>query len=140
MMSKLPHFLIRLTTVFFVVGLLVLGGCDKGPKMVPVSGIVTLNGKPLVGAGILFQPVSTELSNPATGDTDSEGRYHLRVRDKKGAFVGAYKVCISKVEWREGSPKPIWHSPEKYSKPDESGLTADVTGDDKDINFDLKGK
>lgn len=68
-------------------------GCGQsGPKVVRVSGLVTLDGKPLDGAYVHF--VSDEFQT--TGLTDEEGHYEVR------AAPGEYKVAISKTEG--GSP------------------------------------
>ena len=69
-------------------------GCSSGgvgtPRTAPVSGIVTLEGKPLVGAEVHF--VGEKFSG--YGVTNSEGKYAL----VQGAVPGANKVYISKIE------------------------------------------
>ena len=70
--------------------------------MVPVSGQVTLDGKPLAKAVVTFQPMgsgkSTETkSTGSVGRTDSEGRFVLRLvsPEQNGAAVGNHIVTIS---------------------------------------------
>jgi hypothetical protein len=82
-------------------GLLVLGvlGCG-GPRHVPVSGVVMLNGTPYRGAVVNFQPIGTpDNPNPGRGSyghTDESGRFTLVVDDKiKGAVVGKHRVRIA---------------------------------------------
>jgi len=78
-----------------------LVGCG-GPNVAPVSGRVTLNGQPLAGAHVTFQPVSPgpnirpEVAGSA-GRTDAAGRYTLRLvePDRPGALVGEHRVAIS---------------------------------------------
>jgi hypothetical protein len=77
-------------------------GCG-GPRYVPVSGVVTLNGKPYPGAVVNFQPVATGgdayPGRGSYGHTDSEGRFTLVVDDKvKGAVVGKHRVRIATRE------------------------------------------
>ena len=78
--------------------LLLLGllsdGCRKsGPELAPVSGRITLAGKPLEKADIVFQPDSGK--PPASGRTDAEGRYELAYkRGVMGGPVGQNTVQI----------------------------------------------
>jgi hypothetical protein len=69
------------------------------PELGSVSGVLTLDGKPLAGAIVTFQPIASEepgskLSS-SVGTTDKEGRYTLMyVRDVRGAVVGEHKVFV----------------------------------------------
>jgi hypothetical protein len=80
-----------------------IAGCDSGPKLVPVTGKVTLDGKPLDGANIAFAP---EPGNavPIQGldVTGAEGNYTLMANGRRGVPPGKYKVVISKVEAKSG--------------------------------------
>jgi hypothetical protein len=79
---------------------LTLAGCGGGgPKYVPVSGVVTLNGKPYGKAVVSFQPLSTPGNpNPGRGSTsytDANGRFVLKSDDgRNGAVVGKHRVQI----------------------------------------------
>jgi len=87
---------------FFVAVLLgaaVLMGC-RG-EVVPVSGRVTLDGKPLANAVVTFQPLGKgKLQKTSTtgsvGKTDSQGRFVLRLvsPSRRGAAVGDHIVTI----------------------------------------------
>jgi hypothetical protein len=73
-------------------------GCGGGPRTVPVSGQVKLNGQPLADAQVIFRPDSKELypGPPSYGKTDAQGRFILRTADgHDGAVVGPHKVRIS---------------------------------------------
>jgi len=75
-------------------GLLV--GCgESGPKLVPVSGTVTLNGKPLEGASIAFQPTSQD-GIPAGDVTGPDGNYKAITKGRSGVMPGKYKVVVTK--------------------------------------------
>jgi hypothetical protein len=68
-------------------------GCGRTPLLAPVSGTVTLNGKPLPNVQVEFWP---ETSAPrSTGMTDEQGRFTL-VTDtgSPGAVVGSHKVIL----------------------------------------------
>ena len=74
-----------------------VAGC--GSSTASVSGVVTLDGKPLEGASVSFAPASGDGGGVggSSGKTDAQGRYTLRtvVGDKSGAAVGKHKVTIS---------------------------------------------
>lgn len=82
-------------------------GCSSEYKVVQVSGRVTLNGKPLEGAWVSFQPVGSKDKDPGPGasaKTDKEGRYTLRIEPgRSGALVGKHQVRISTIEYDENS-------------------------------------
>jgi hypothetical protein len=87
----------------FVVGAVFLSllpaGCGGGPKYVPVSGAVTLDGKPYGEAVVVFQPKATESNmEPGRGsaaETDAQGRFVLKTDDlKNGAVVGKHLIRI----------------------------------------------
>src|SRR5438067_1319638 len=79
-------------------------GCG-GSKMAPVSGVVTLNGKPYKDAIVSFQPISTsDNPNPGRGSdgrTDGDGHYKLMCEGTDGAVVGKHKVRIR--TYRDGA-------------------------------------
>jgi hypothetical protein len=77
--------------------LLFVAGCN-GQGIVPVSGRITLDGRPLANAVVLFEP-NDDRHNPgmgSTGETDADGRYELRQiqPDRAGAVVGRHRVSI----------------------------------------------
>ncbi len=114
-----------ITTAMLLV--LVTLGCGANPNVVPVSGVVLLDGKPLVGASVNTQPIaSSSGANPGSGSfgrTDAEGRYSLEVVDPPmpGAYLGEHRVTITQpdeVEYRSTDEMvvptgPPW--PTRYS-------------------------
>lgn len=76
-------------------------GC--GPRVAPVSGIVTLDGDPLPGATITFEPLSGEPGQESTGRTDESGSFALaRISNgKPGALVGEHRVHITTISTEE---------------------------------------
>ena len=85
---------------------LLLTGCGSGDGPVPVTGKVTLDGKPVSDASVTFTPASQE-GRVAVGATDDSGMYSLNLLTgevKDGAMPGAYKVSISKGELVGGKP------------------------------------
>jgi hypothetical protein len=74
-------------------------GCgDSSPKLVAVSGTVTVNGKPLEGATISFSPDSTNKEGQGADDvTGPIGNYKAMTRGRSGVVPGKYKVMVSKT-------------------------------------------
>ena len=73
-------------------------GCGKY-SLSPVSGTVTLDGKPLADASVSFTPAERGANLPqSTGKTDQAGKYSLRLveDDTTGAVLGKHQVIIAK--------------------------------------------
>src|SRR5688500_14472551 len=81
----------------------VLSGCGDGtkplPELAPVTGTITMDGKPLADAEVLFIPASS-VGFTAAATTDSSGAYTLQTASGKdsgpGAPAGEYKVTVSR--------------------------------------------
>ena len=75
----------------------VLVGCGgaSGPKLASVTGKITIDGKPVTGAGI--QLISQEPNGSvAYGMTDESGYYEMAFgQSRKGAFPGKNKVVLN---------------------------------------------
>ena len=129
-------------------------GCDKRPNLppqYPVSGTITLDGKPLSGAGIMFLPRGETRGTGAFAMTDGVGKYSLKTDyGGPGAPDGEYAVTISKVVNRDGTPYvPNPNAaeageretlPSTYSDSMKTVLTANVPKGGDTINFELKSK
>lgn len=75
-------------------GILAVVGCGESSGLVSVSGVVKLDGKPLAGATVMFNPKATG-ARPAIGVTGQDGVFHLTTfKAKDGALPGEYKVTI----------------------------------------------
>lgn len=70
-------------------------GCSGGGdevKLAPVSGVVTMDGRPLANAVVIFSPTK---GNPSSGRTDTSGNYTLFYKERlKGAVPGNHNICI----------------------------------------------
>jgi hypothetical protein len=139
----------------WLVMLSLFSGCSSGGGAVaPVSGRVTLDGQPLAGAHVSFQPEGGgSLSDSSAGSgsyavTASDGSYVLRlaVGDRPGAAVGKHRVEISMrndsdddTDRHTQPPKQTKVIPPRYNLHTE--LSCDVPPSGKsDANFDLKSK
>ncbi|NBR06778.1 MAG: hypothetical protein EBT92_13535 [Planctomycetes bacterium] len=142
-----------------IIGLLAIQmniGCSDSRKFAPVSGVVTLDGKPY-GLGVVsFQPIGTKDDpNPGRGSsafTDANGKFSLKCDSTiDGAIIGKHLVRIMSRSEGATSIKPGTSSPDgapsskKFADPippewnGESKVEFEVPagGTDK-ANFDIK--
>ena len=79
-----------------------VAGCNDGKlKTYPVSGIVTMNDEPVVGATVIFSPAKENEGDSAVGKTNEKGEYKLQTANGKvdgGTTPGDYIVLIKKSE------------------------------------------
>jgi hypothetical protein len=138
-------------TSFFCGLLLLATGCG-GPSLAPVSGKITLDGKPLADATVGFYPLGANASITSSGKTNSNGEYTLKtVMDSRtGAIVGKHRVSITVEPDLVGNTDLPADKLGKIARPPklparyqgtESELTCEVpSGGKTDANFDLKSK
>ena len=137
--------------LFLATGVLGLG-CARGPEYAPVSGRVTLDGQPLSGAAVVFQPVAGAGDDAggfgSTAKTDADGRYALRVAgptDLAGGLVGKHRVSVTTrtAESPPGSDeiavKGAERVPARYNRQTELTFTVPAAGTTA-ADFDLKSK
>lgn len=101
------HGPLRVRRPLIIAGLVaaMAAGCTHGdrPELGLVRGKVTLDGRPLVGARIVFRPVPSERGRASTGFTDAEGNYEMiYIRDIRGASVGSHLVWITQADFDAG--------------------------------------
>lgn len=112
--------------------------------MSSVSGTVTAQGKPVPKGTIGFLATDPNGRN-ATGLIQSDGSYTLQTENPgDGALPREYNVTVSAREDAvvlDYIPKkpipPKFLAPEKYEKPETSGLKAKVVSGSNRIDFDL---
>ena len=88
----------NLTIVLFGIAILSFAGCGDS-SIAPVSGKVTVAGKPVEGVRLVFSPILTgDEKDPgpwSSGVTNSAGEYTLETRYKdNGAVVGQHTVAF----------------------------------------------
>jgi hypothetical protein len=125
-------------------------GCGSN-KYAPVSGKVTLNGKPLPKAHVMFSPVgkpgSIEAGEGSAGTTNEKGEFTLKSSTgKNGALVGDHQVSISALEAQvgdrdtrppRGGPPMTDKVPSRYNSKSELTFSVPSGGSNK-ADFDLK--
>src|SRR4051812_42888985 len=133
----------RFRFVRLLVTLLFVAGCNRGPKMTPVTGKVIYNGRPLEFGVVMFQPPSGQ---PAQGEIQPDGTFNMSTyRLNDGVVLAKHKVRIACYEsMRPGIVKGPGERtlgkplvPEKYTLFDQSGLAADVNENNHEFTFEL---
>jgi hypothetical protein len=127
--------------------LLLAFGCGQGIRLAPVSGRVTMDGKPLADANIVFDPKNVEPGKDIlltfSGKADDDGHYKLFDKDgHEGAAEGVYTVSISQREdfAKMATPhRPRELVPAKYNRNTTLEFTVPPAGTDK-ADFELKSK
>lgn len=138
-----------------------LPGCSENTSMpapksvVPTTGVVTMDGKPLDFARVTFVPQGgSEQSYGASGSTDSAGKYEMTSLVGNEGIVGAppglYKVTIIRMVKADGtvvSPDKMeppmlsgarMSLPMQYGSTDATPLEVTVSTTGGTYNFDLK--
>jgi hypothetical protein len=137
-----------------IILLLAAVGCSR-TGVVPVEGVVKLDGKALPEATVQF--LSQESGGrDATGFTNPEGKFRLTTyQANDGALPGRYKVIVQVAETASGprtsSPAEAQRAaveaedpvgskiPSHYSRPDQTRLVQDIPAD-KEIVIELTSK
>lgn len=132
----------------------IVTGCkDRGRAIAPVSGQITLDGRPLAGGSIVCQPLAATTGSVNTGKgsgayCDADGRFQLKTLDgREGAIVGEHRVRIygpraqnaPASDGDKGGVKSSEVVPRKYNRDTELTLTVPAEGTDK-ANFILTTK
>ncbi len=112
-------------------------GCSS--KLPTVEGTVTMDGRPLPNAKVVFEAPDRPM---AVATTDDSGQYDVTTGSQRGMAAGSYRVAISAYTTRAGgteSPLPILSTPKRYNSAQTSGLTAEIKdGRNEDVNFQLE--
>lgn len=139
-----------------------LVGCGPRDVRHSVSGVVTLDDQPVVGASVTFMPKGKGL--PGIGETNSAGRFTMQDGGMhEGMPAGDYDVTIMLAEWSTAKTTRIpsgppdsngkqtetievmtvepyvkkWIIPERYGRLRSSGLSASITGPTTTLAFPL---
>lgn len=128
--------------------LIATAGCKDKPAVVPVSGRVTYQGKPVPFGTVMFQ--HTTGGQPAAGQIQSDGSYSLQTFNAgPGARVGPSLVRITSFEGNNtANPKTLGSGevvlgksllPQKYGAFGSSGLQVEVKAEgEQKFDFNLE--
>jgi hypothetical protein len=125
-----------------MIGSCSLTGCDRGIRRIPVSGNVTLDGKPLQGGLLCFNADESRGNTARAACTGrvQDGHYTLittavaRKDTGSGAPLGWYKVTL--VTDLPGTP--IISVPGKYLNPDTTPVAIEIVDDPQPGAYDIK--
>jgi len=112
--------------------LLLLAGCAPGGlHVVPVSGTVTFDGKPLTSGTVIYLPDSEQgntMPHEPRGRIEADGTYQLFTLRQAGAPPGAYRVAVVAVKpgTEDSFEPPQYLVPPQYASPETSGLVKQV--------------
>jgi hypothetical protein len=81
-----------------------VGGCTQ--SIYPVEGFVLLDGEPVEGVTVMFQPEGP--GQPAVATTQADGGFKISTAAGKGAAPGDYVVTLTKVTGRQPDSMPPW--------------------------------
>ncbi|MFM8890537.1 MAG: hypothetical protein ACKOTB_02745 [Planctomycetia bacterium] len=131
-----------LVAIGLVAAAFLSAGCSKveGPLLMPVSGKLLVDGKPIQGITVMFLPDKSKgTSGPASvGVTDAEGAFSLAAAgNRKGAVVGHHRVTASCPFNPAGGSSADGQAqaatacslPAAYGDPGRSPLTVEVVSD-----------
>lgn len=158
MSSKRRSTLGTLTAALGVVILLLSSGCGGDSSiagLAPVTGKVTLDGQPLVGAQVVFVPSPSDKGRVCSSATDSNGNYQLVTNTDKGALPGNYKVIVNYLAKPDGTPVTSTEEgmdltqleasgavkqilPPRYSDQQQTELSFEVKSGKNEYNIDMK--
>lgn len=88
-------------------------------ELVPVSGHVEWQGKPLERGMVMFHPETAERGGVGVG-VITEGTYSIRTGAQNGIHPGAYRVTVAEFTSPASSvagPFPVLLTPLQYSRP-----------------------
>lgn len=102
----------------FVASIALVAGCGGPPPIYPITGKVTLGGKPYERLLVYFRPTKGEINsfNLGVGETDKNGELKLSSSGGQGVAAGEYRVTFSCV-YLKSNGRTVSSS----EKPDDAG-------------------
>lgn len=143
-----------LSTILLATLSIGLSGCEKplGGNLVPVSGVIKLDGKPLAGASVTFLGASGTPGLGGSGIADEGGKFEVsHFRAGKGLEPGEYKVVVNKLVMADGSPIPAGTAsaaelntrdlvPKRYSDFSKTILLTTIKSGGDPVSFELASR
>ena len=125
--------------VSLVLAFSLMVGCQQSVEMVPVTGTVIYQGKPLQYGSVMFQPVGVEGAVPARSPIAEDGTFALRThKPGDGVVVGRSQVRITAYAAQKTNAQGNKHQelalgesavPRRFQNFGTSGIQIDVTAD-----------
>jgi hypothetical protein len=122
--------------VLVVLAIAELAGCSRNGGRLPLSGIVTLDGRPLADAAISFQPAIGNAGPSSGASVDTNGNFSIPA--DSGLLPGKYVVVIQKWKGtgrtfkdpRSGKPVEIT-APISFKEADKLAATVAADGQNR---------
>ncbi len=138
--------LLQQTSVLMILACATLGCGGGSDGRLPATGNVTFDGSPLTEGTVVF---ADENGGSAGVGIIKDGKFTLsETGNSTGIQPGTYKVSVNSWIVEPGGvdendeiiDKGESRIPAKYNDPKTSGLTATVTADTQEFNFELTSK
>ena len=96
-------------------------GTSDGLNRAPMTGTVTMDGKPLTRGIVVLMPIEGTKAPQATGAIRADGTYSIETSNRPGAVVGKHKVIVQcreelTVEEQRAMKPPRSLIPPQYAK------------------------
>ncbi|MEW4452879.1 carboxypeptidase-like regulatory domain-containing protein [Bremerella sp. JC817] len=113
----------RIASCLVLVAAIGFAGCGAhdGPALAPVSGKITVDGQPLVGATMEFYP--QQVGAPSYGRSNEDGEFTLRYSNgQMGAVPGEHRVNVlgghvkGKAEKKKNNDPNFQENPDRPRK------------------------
>jgi hypothetical protein len=132
---------LRLRLILIVPLTLFIAGCGRGtgPELAPVSGRITLDGKPIEAAHIEFTPVID--GRPSAATSDSSGYYTLFYKGSiEGARLGEHDVTMT--TFQEEMTHDVYpdEGSEDISEPTDDEESAEDDGSEDPVTIVIPGR
>ena len=147
-MGSLQRFTLRFH--FLLLAILALGCSADIPPMSEVTGLITIQGKPLPEVAVMFLPnkIEGEKRPPSSAITDSEGRYSLiysmpnpsnagKPSRGSGAVLGSHRVVVTDYKMMNEMLPPPGRIPKKFHDEKTTPLKFEVIEGQQTINIAL---
>lgn len=120
--------------VAIIVATVAAEGCSRGPRVVPVSGTVEVDGAPLTSGAITVIP---DHGRAATGTIGKDGRFTLTTFvPGDGSILGRHRVVVS-AHQDLGRMRIKWLVPAACRDIASTPLVLDVTGKTADAKISI---
>jgi hypothetical protein len=104
-----------------------------GKNLTKSVGVVTLDGQPLSGAIVVFNPEAPD-GSPAQATSESDGTFRLKTEEAEGAAPGSYRVTVLNVSKVKRTANTL---PKVYSSKDTTPFQINLPHDGP-ITLELK--
>jgi hypothetical protein len=127
-------------------------GCGPPYKLVPVTGVVKLNGKPTADLVVVFLPDPEKGTHGprSSGQTDAQGQYHLICDDhqRAGAVAGWHRVLLTDARAtlppaearKDNAVFPPSRIAKRYGLVESSPLRKEVQAGQQTVDLDVTSK